>query len=1317
MANYLDHTYLFSGIPLDDTCKDFIKESLVPVTNMALFVTFPGDKTVPVWSDYLGRLVTVKNGKDAANGDEMLDSSATLCSYPNQKAEFYAAPDTLLFDAVAAKGNKWVEYIKEVSEKQETKTSKVELTVKKISIDYLRPPVTSSSDQSIEDYRGFYEGLKTNPSKTLNAYVIPRAQILLGFISKMVPNNDSEISIKLKLKNLKTPIIIKDLYDNKFVYCHKITEADSVLNTSPCQVEVPISNLVANSDIWRKQSIDNGVFKATCLCQMNVVTPSLEIGTIDISPVSLESALVLQYANKYDGLLETIATKTTEDIKKDDYLKLFQSIKGSAEWTKEKYELSQGMINTEDKKELIKTYYDFITKASEQTKPPEWLSTMVSLTFDGMGSYEKYKKFKETYKIAGELKDNLKIIAKYDSYKSDISGFSAWIRKHNIQNNLIKEALEKMESTPACLSKLTKSADALIDLQEFKGAKAIHRLLKNQPKVLKFGTIVSLAFDSATIISAAGDFSNASKNVAVRRTEFERLLKEYIKEYGNGGSQNAIVILETYRKAVNLARAGKTKEFFELVEATVNLALSLVALFPPTALAGELILLAKTLVELVRDASTAFVKALDYSVFKNYLLLKQTKLQEFFDTHYDSHFNSSEMSEVFKDKLVNEAHIQFRLRAEAIAGLYELIQWAGYRYDETKIVEFVEQYKIKEYIETFILCKNSPWVYPKSRTFPLTLCDYWLFRHSTRAKIAAVAGAVAVTSLSPALAGIAMAMGISSIIDDSVFTADFQKLFPIHFVENGITKEKLAKLFQTHSLNYSNLPCDIVDKILVYYRYKKEDKWIPVWSYDENAKRVQIKSVNPLTQIRVCVILKDDSYIFKSVNTDKKKITNQSIPLELNLLDDKPLKNEQGPVYKKNSYVLTKDEANGLLDSDFEKDYFDKKRHGAVFYPFYEYDGGQVNGLKPFTPSPSYLEFNETHNVILCLQIPRSRVKQYFVAPEKNGIKSPDRLEIPMKYEVNVSGNNDKKQADFQWKMAQDKGFLKHTEATGAPVPPLTRLKTKIPGVFLKRNGVFTYCKDDKKKILSPGVDYDFNWNSPFEMVVLLALEAGVDGVCSKSNAIDFRRYPLSITFSQEVSSTRDSLLNPFDIQGPSFNSYFHYLGSVNLLTEGTSLPYGLHNSLEPDVMAQYEKIDSKEVRDVVTFLQSVTKKGKGEVDKILSRYSGSGGFAPGLHSTYALYAAHFRFSYDVELPDHQKKTYNAFRPFGKVFEHEQYYYFKIVQAGVNVTSNTILKTPDLLKESLPGHIMSKLKDETFMIKEAQGQNIPSLRSAMLSSS
>jgi hypothetical protein len=971
------------------------------------------------------------------------------------------------------------------------------------------------------------------------------------------------------------------------------------------------------------------------------------------------------------------------------------------------------MTNTEDKKELIKSYYDFIKQTSQQNKPPEWLDIMVSLTFDGMGSLEKYKKFKESYKIAGELKDNLKILAKFDSYKSDISGFKAWIRRHNIQNNLIKEALEKMESTPASLSKLTKSADALVDLQEFKGAKAIHRLLKNQPKILSFGTVVSLAFDSATIISEAGDFSNASKNVAVRRSDFERLLKEYINDYGNGGSQSAIVILETYRKAVNLARAGKTKEFFELLEATVNLAISLAAIFPPTAVAGELILLAKSLAGLVRDASTAMVKALDYGVFKNYLLLKQTKLNEFFEGHYDTHYNSSEMEQVFTDKQVNEAHIQFRLRAEAIAGLYELIQWAGYRYDEPKMAEFIEQYKIREYIETFILCKNSPWVYPKSKTFPLTLCDYWLFKNSTRAKIAAVAGAAVVTTISPGLAGIAMVMGISSIINDAVYKADFQKLFPIHFVENGISKDKLSKIFQTHSLDYSKLPYDIVDKILVYYRYKKEDKWIPVWIYDKNAMRVQIKAVNPLIQIRVCVILKEDSYIFKSVNTEKKKITNQAIPLELNLLDDKPLKNEQGPVYKKNSYILTKDDNTGLLDIEFEKEYFDKKRHGAVFYPFYEYDGGQINGLKPFTPSPSYLEFTATHQILLCLQVPRSRVKQYFQVPEKDGVKSPDRLEIPLKYETNVAGNNNKSQADLQWKMAQDVGFLKHIEATGTPVPPLTRLTTKIPGIFLKRNGTFTYCKNDKKKTVSPGVDYEFDWNNPFEMIVLLALEAGVDNVCYKSNAIDFRRYPLSISFFQEVAAIRDTYTNPFDVQGPSFNSYFHFLGDVNLSADGSSQSYGLHSSTDPELSAHYDKIDSKEVRDVAVLLQNATKAGKAEVDKYLKSYSD---FAPGFRGTYALYAAHFRFSYDVELPDHQKKTYNAFRPFGKVFGHEQYYYFKIVQSGVNATSDIMLKTPDLLKTSLPYHVMSKLKDEPFMVKEAQGQNIPSLRSSLVSS-
>jgi hypothetical protein len=1315
MANYLDHTYLFSGIPLDDTCKDFVKESLVPVANSALFVTFPGGKTVPVWSDYLGRLITVKNGKDA-NGDDVLDTSAAMCSYEKQKAGFYAAPDTLLFDAVAASGNKWADYIKELSEKQETKTKKVELTVKKISIEHLRPPTSSSSDQSKEDYRGFYENFKAGSIKTINAYVVPRVQILLGFLSPNLPAGVTSPSIKISFKNLTEPLIVGKLVDKKFVYIHKISKTGNCLKTSPCQVEIPIPNLVSINDNWRNQSIDNGTFKTTSLCQMNIVTPSLEIGTIDVSPVSLESALVLQYANKYDGLLETIATKSIEEIRKDEYLKLFQSIKSSAEWTKEKYELSQGMTNTEDKKELIKNYYDFITKTSEQNKPPEWLDTMVSLTFDGMGSYEKYKKYKETYKVAGELKDNLRILAKFDSYKSDISGFSAWVRRHNIQNNLIKEALEKMESTPESVSKLTKGADALIDLQEFKGAKAIRGLLKNQPKIIKFGTAVSLAFDSATIISEAGDFANASKNVVVRRSEFEKLLKEYIEDYGNGGSSGAIVILETYRKAVNLARAGKTKEFFELVEATVNLALTLTALFPPTAAVGELILLAKSLAGLVRDASTALVKALDYSVFKNYLLLKQTKLKEFFEAHYDSYYNASEMGQEFKDKQVNEAHIQFRLRAEAIAGLFEMIQWAGYRYDEAKITEFIEQYKIKEYIETFILCKNSPWVYPKNKTFPLTLCDYWLFKNSTRAKIAAIAGAVAVTVIAPELAGIVMAIGISSIIDDSVYKADFQKLFPIHFVENGISKEKLAKLFQTHSLDYSKLPYDIVDKMLVYYRYKKEDKWIPVWSYDDKAGRVQIKSVNPTIQIRVCVILKDDSYIFKSVSTDKKKITNQSIPLELNLLDDKPLKNEQGPVYKKSSYILTKDENAGLLENDFEKEYIDKKRHGAVFYPFYEYDGGQINGLKPFSPSPSYLEFTQTHQIILCLQVPRSRVKQYFVAPEKDGIKSPDRIEIPLRYETQASAGNTKQQADLQWKMAQDTGFLKHTEATGTPVPPLTRLKTKIPGIFLKKKNQFTYFKNDKKRTVEPGVDYDFDWNNPFEMVVLLALEAGVDNVCSQSKAIDFKRYPLSITLWQDVAAVRDSYTNTFDVQGPSYNSYFHYLGEINLLTD-SSKPYGLHNRAEADLMANYDKIDSREVCDILKIIQNATGAGKKEVDKYFSPYSGIDGFAPGFHSTYALYAAHFRFSYDIELPDHQKKTYNSLRPFGKVFGHEQYYYFKCIQAGVNAESEIILKTPDLLKASLPYHVFSKLKDETFMIKEPQGQNIPSLRSSMIGSS
>lgn len=1338
-VNKLDSAYIFTGFITNPETGDFEPGSLKPVVRREFILETSEGIFDHVFTDDVGKLLS--SAPKPPKSDEVSNHgiAAAIKTKAGQKGKFEMAPENLVLDATRMQGEKWKEYIKKALEHHATLDTRTPITLKTrtLKVEHLERPKDAPSNDAEKEYKLFYDKLQ-DTNKTIIAFILPCVRFLyLATTSFIEEFKDLSILVKRNSddseKQFEKQIAFREENNYSDATCAVLSsfhqDVGKKLENGMYTFELDLSKLPMDvySDIQDKwRDLNDDLLILSSHVSFSEVVPGYEIASVRIDPIAIEEALLVQYNHKYDTVNGIGANAKPADIEGNELLKLYGSTIKWAKFVKEKESQYKTIKKGEDKVKIVEIFYGIAKACIQEDNIPPYVDKIVGYGFSGIGLWGDYNDFRKTITASCEFASDFRGIARATRISEHgLDAVKTFLRNQQEISELTSKAVEYMDDYPDEWKKMATMADEVVELEDLKDIKDTKKL-RNLifEKDFKFTSMdgLDIAFSIAEMGMAIGAIADSERELTLRRDDLHLLFEAYEKCFGNGGGRDAMAILEIYRKTVNAKRMNCNKAYFEMLDATVNLVLAIAEKIPVVQLPAMLISLAKDTMSFQLDLYKSMFSCLDYMSTKGRMSrYVNNHLLQFFQSGYESYVNVSEIKYADRGDVPSELNAQFRLRAEAITGLFELIQSAGGRYDDIEIREFIKDFNIKEYIETFILCKGDGWMYPDDMPFPMTLGDYWIYKQSLIRRAAVFLGKRIVSNAiwSLGLPAAIIAKSVTFKIEDNITVpanykqADFQAKFPIHFIDSGLDETNLVKMFQSLSLDYSDVEADAIEDVLVYFRYDKNDDWKPIWVEQNN--RFQVMAMRPLLQIRACVILKKTEDIIR--NYDEKKHSNIVLPLTLQVFRNKLVKDTEGPKYFRYSYTLNKNgenetDGNGLLSNEWEEKYHDEKRLGAVFYPHYEFDGRQFSGIKPLSDSAKY-EWIRVYPMFIKATI-KDVATRYFCGPGvKEGTFGHKKLEIPLHMPIarrQARGLTDD-EAKVYRKMCENEAFLSHQSNDAAPLPKIHTgwPHPRVIGLCLKnKSGGWSWFPDFDWSLpkLSYKKHIDFAWNKPFEMIVMLGIpELNLSYI--NSARTDYHKIPLNVQFHHKEAA--------FDTKGPTFISNFHFLGKFNggrmvssYDVRDTANYWGVHFKRDTDY------IDSHEIKNlIIPFFdrEMNTKKDKT--------------FPPITGSNYFIYGAHVKPSYPIKKSAEETVHVEALRPFGelgggRMFHNDTDYYIT-VDDGPNgkyeCDISLELPNPRYHAGQLPADFpRNMVRDERYMVHDAANLVTMSSRSIMAES-
>ncbi len=443
-------------------------------------------------------------------------------------------------------------------------------------------------------------------------------------------------------------------------------------------------------------------------------------------------------------------------------------------------------------------------------------------------------------------------------------------------------------------------------------------------------------------------------------------------------SREGMDTLERYRTLSVQRSLALEDHIVAAAQQATDLALSVMAMIPASAPLAAAIVLAKS----AKDAAVSLIAAIDQVANDSRIASWVANEKSEHTMLRESMANQSLLYDLFdgeKDipKAKAEIHwaAQFRVRAEAIAGLVGLLMRAAVGANEQESYEErVEKYFITEYIQNFLL--DDEWNYPLNDLSLLKLDTYWIhaiedmtqlkrFQSSLspeapltpeqRKEVCQAVIHKAITDVQTGeqvyktgqflvdsyiqvykdgaryVAGALQSHGLSiggELLTRATratpaghITAKYQGYYPIHYLG---TKD-LGAFAHTFNPIFSNLKASRFYQTLVYYKDADTQQWTPFSSKMSSDGDIDDLQISPFTPIRVLVVFDED--------------TRGIIPLTFGVVrsDGRDL---PGPVYKQNANALALTE---LLDSEHQYN----GMIGSVFYPFFQLGVKTYLGLKP----------------------------------------------------------------------------------------------------------------------------------------------------------------------------------------------------------------------------------------------------------------------------------------------------------------------------------------------------------------------------------
>jgi hypothetical protein len=1258
--------YILSGLYLPESSEcegGLFDESLTPVSDRFF--------TIPTVNDGRSLVATDSQGVLHSVGDEAILRTTPLRRLEKDPVELELLPDGIVKYSFFSDAEEWqkklIEQVISLDNKKFIKTIPVTFRKK-----HLKPPEEHCSDEEQKWYKSF------DDAKEYPGQLVPALQVVyLIFTKGILGKVDGDLEIVYEEGGEKRKAIyLKNC--TSLEYASSVSGEKKTGNfdifvlfpdTKPikegrCRLTIPAKRLNSSLLNWCSAFSTSGL-QQTFEIKFSI---SSIIGQFDmhlLDPLSIEDGLMTQFPHRYAHLRQNVlhepSSKPSETYAEN--AKALATWMARTEWMKAKYDLVTGYAESDK----------FARIGSLAKNANEFFSAVVYNSEEHKAIAERINAHIEIYTGVLDVKD------KWDKYKNLLKTKAAtaslrqvidggWVRKM-FHSTRWREYLVKMLSEgkdgAAGLELISKSIDPKQALQLYKNGvpkpfSTLSDLMSGKEgaasKVVgKSIAALDIAFTVYKMANLLKERGELSKNYDLNNKRLLEGLSNYEKKFATYPSFDAITTLEALRRTADTANIDMDDKTRELINESVDLVLNAMVYVPVVGEVASIIMIAKAVGELAVNCATNIAKDLDSILLDNYFKAIFEYFQRLTDTSKEDAENLYGISQIIKSGRNGESlPVQFRVRAAVLTGLVRLVDRCGTRYKNPKDFEDkVKQYDIAGYIDTFILNYDSSQEISMSTSLPLD--ELWLYCYGckTGVQIDTVFRQVGkVSRFIPLLDMGNTIMGKSKSVGPQKVKMNYQQSFPLHLMGAG----DAHKLARTFCIDYSGIGKANVLFTAAYYYDGQDDSWHMLPGD---------KGIFPLVKVRIVVVLKPNPVEDGNQHDDLT-----GMPLSIKLVRTDGL-NIDGPVYKglTNELTETTDNGNdkGLLPAEMEllapppkdkpsgkQENEKSKLYGYVFHPFYFWDGKMQMGLKPFgfidqTKPVMNLEF----------RIKAGNLDQPIKIDNKSSTEILLHLPIKQSFPyapvmVNMITNN-----TFLGNKSSDSIFDECFSANA---------NVQLSGYLLNKDNKWRFWHAGehgtfgrKEAQLTSGYQFDFSWESPFEIIFLFT----ADFIQKWWSDKDIINFPVQVTCLEDGNAGPDYRAEAYALKKEAFQA--------KSITTGALKEYLVKHK----IIGVGESFSNPE-------------------EKFVS-YSNN-------YEQY-IFAAKVSFTYDVEDSKNEMITYKGFKPFSKRFisagEDKKYKFtFKLAapkNIGLTIEHSAEFFIPGLPKTSAKRPFLA---NSNFVTKE-----------------
>ncbi len=766
-SGVFDHKYLFSGYIKAN--GNPIKNSIEPIANTIVFsedATVKGADKLVAWS-------TNKNGELSLIGHSDKGDAAdrNTAHFLARQKRFYIPPPELNYLSYGAFGNSWGKRMGEaIAESGIAPITLTSIEIKAADLDKaLRKPLPKPSDSAKDkdaDYRKWYDE-KIKNGKSLYGYLLPEVRAIFfcfssplfdGATLKVWEPNKSKSLHKFIDEKLISPV---KKVDNNSIYLTGYFAPKKDLQPGIYTVEVTIDDAVAKRNGFVETRTSERVFKNKSYTfkakvDFNLTNGAGSYDVVICDPISVEESLLTQFPTEYVHLVSAAKQINVDKSQLDPKLKGqipadSSELRGLQHWakrtqlTKDAMEIVSGYLGLDSKSEfalmlgnhlwaMINSSTDphFTPSAatkdlvefafaikSYQDKVKDLRSKILELFLEAINGDENMDKvstyyIKEAFRLFGEKSARKRSWLNTRATDIDIKEYAQ-----------TKLAIIKAENSRALNKSLLKMIGKRID--DFTGPA---------------GDLLSVYMFGSNAYDTMVDYGKQSKNeerLKVLLGQYDKVVGEDVSAANKGDAINnrvyypikdGIAHIEKYRNITTLGHMGLDKRALELADQAYDMVTLGLCCSGIGTKVGIALAVAKGVYELAKigyGGVKSLGGALDGFLLNSYFTEKinSEKFQKEIENRSVANQTLLNCS-IEKTDIGSILDTQYRIRAEALYGLMGLIIRAAIAAGRSeKFSDYVEKYKIEQYIRNFVL--NDGWIYPTTTFTPINLDTHWMY--------------------------------------------------------------------------------------------------------------------------------------------------------------------------------------------------------------------------------------------------------------------------------------------------------------------------------------------------------------------------------------------------------------------------------------------------------------------------------------------------------------------------------------------------------------------------------------------------------------